>query len=262
MQPWPLTERLLCMFVAQLGKENLTHQSIKCYISAVRFLSVSTGHGDPFTLGAFPVLQYVLRGVKRIPKPPARTRLPVTPSILRIIKAQWTPQSDDVDYLMLWAACCVGFFGFLRAGEFTVRSREDFDPASSLMLEDIAVDRHDNPSVVQIRLKQSKTEPFRHGVDVFLGATNAELCSVSAILAYVAACPRGSGPLFLFKDGSFLTRDKLVAAVRLALQHAGMNASQYSGHSFRIGAATTAVQVGIEDSVVKMLGRWESSAYQ
>ena len=85
---------------------------------------------------------------------------------------------------------------------------------------------------------------------------------MSAILAYVAARPRGSGPLFLFKDGSFLTRDKLVAAVRLALQHAGMNASQYSGHSFRIGAATTAAQVGIEDSVVKMLGRWESSAYQ
>ena len=111
LQPWPLTERLLCMFVAQLGKENLTHQSIKCYISAVRFLSVSTGHGDPFTLGTFPVLQYVLRGVKRIPKPPARTRLPVTPSILRIIKAQWTPQSDDVDYLMLWAACCVVFLG-------------------------------------------------------------------------------------------------------------------------------------------------------
>ena len=56
--------------------------------------------------------------------------------------------------------------GFLRAGEFTVRSREDFDPASSLTLEDIAVDRHDNPSVVQIRLKQSKTDPFRHGVDI------------------------------------------------------------------------------------------------
>ena len=62
------------------------------------------------------------------------------------------------------------------------------------------MDRHDNPSVVQIRLKQSKTDPFRHGVDIFLGATNAELCPVSAILAYVAARPRGSDPLFQFKD--------------------------------------------------------------
>ena len=37
--------------------------------------------------------------------------------------------------------------------------------------------------------------------------------------------------------------------------------SKYSGHSFRIGAATTAASVGVEDSLIKTLGRWESSAY-
>ena len=31
--------------------------------------------------------------------------------------------------------------------------------------------------------------------------------------------------------------------------------------SFRIGAATTAASQGIQDSVIKMLGRWQSSAY-
>ena len=62
----------------------------------------------------------------------------------------------------------MGFFGFLRAGEFTVRSTEEFDP-SSLMLEDVAVDKHDNPALVRIRLKQSKTDPFRHGVDISWG---------------------------------------------------------------------------------------------
>ena len=35
----------------------------------------------------------------------------------------------------------------------------------------------------------------------------------------------------------------------------------YSGHSFRAGAATTAAKAGVEDSVIKALGRWESSAY-
>ena len=51
-------------------------------------------------------------------------------------------------------------------------------------------------------------------------------------------------------------------AVRQALRQAGISPAGYSGHSFRIGAATAAVQAGLEDSVVKMLGRWESSAYQ
>ena len=40
----------------------------------------------------------------------------------------------------------------------------------------------------------------------------------------------------------------------------GMNPSVYSGHSFRIGAATTAHAAGMEDSTIRMLGRWESDA--
>ena len=262
LQPFPLSEQLLSMFVAYLGKENLSYQTIKSYLSAIRFLSISTGQGDPFRPGAMPVLQYVLRGIKRMPKSSPQTRLPVTPVVLRTLKMQWERHASNCDFVMLWAAYCVGFFGFLRAGEFTVRSASDFDQSSSLTLQDVAVDQHTDPSVVQIRLKQSKTDPFRHGIDIFLGRTNTDLCPVSALLAYVAVRPPVVGPLFVYHDGSFLTREKLVAAVRLALQQAGMDASKYSGHSFRIGAATTAAKVGLEDSVIKMLGRWESTAYQ
>ena len=41
-----------------------------------------------------------------------------------------------------------------------------------------------------------------------------------------------------------------------------MDPTPYSGHSFRIGAVTMAASKGIEDSLIKILGRWESSAYQ
>ena len=163
---------------------------------------------------------------------------------------------------MLWAACCMGFFGFMRAGEFTVTHQGVFDPSSSLCLNDIAIDNHQNPSIVQVVLKQSKTDPFRKGVCIYLGRTNVDLCPVSAVLAYVTVRPTGSGPFFVFKDGSYLTRDLLVSCIRRALAAAGMDTKGYSGHSFRIGAATTAALVGIEDSMIKMLGRWESSAYQ
>ena len=261
---WPLTEHSLCLFVAHLGSEGLTHQTIKCYLSSIRFLSISTGRGDPFSPGALPLLQYVLRGVRRTPRLPrqSRNRLPITPSILRTVRSQWAPNASNVDYVMMWAACCVGFFGFLRAGEFTARTQEDFDPSTSITLQDVAVDQHDNPSMIRIRLKQSKTDPFRHGVDVFLGRTQADLCPVSALLAFVAVRPDREGPLFVFQDGSFLTRDRLVMAVRATLQSAGVDASGYSGHSFRIGAATTAARRGVEDSTIKTLGRWESAAYQ
>jgi hypothetical protein len=50
-----------------------------------------------------------------------------------------------------------------------------------------------------------------------LGRTQTDLCPVVAILAYIAVRPTVSGPLFVFKDGFFLTRDRLVSAIRRAL---------------------------------------------
>ena len=40
-----------------------------------------------------------------------------------------------------------------------------------------------------------------------------------------------------------------------------MPQDQYCGRSLRIGAATTAAAKGLEDSIIKTLGRWESVAY-
>ncbi len=47
-----------------------------------------------------------------------------------------------------------------------------------------------------------------------------------------------------------------------ALASAGVDSTPYSGHSFRSGAATTAASRGIGDATIKMLGRWNSEAYQ
>ena len=68
-----------------------------------------------------------------------------------------------------------------------------------------------------------------------------------------------SGPLFAFRDGRPLTRQRFVVAVRRVLDSAGVDAKKYAGHSFRIGAATTAAAKGFEDSTIQTLGRWKSS---
>ncbi len=58
-----------------------------------------------------------------------------------------------------------------------------------------------------------------------------------------------------------LTQARLVNSIQSALRMARIAAARYSGHSFRIGAATTAALAGLPDSLIKTLGRWESSAY-
>ena len=129
-------------------------------------------------------------------------------------------------------------------------------------VKDIAVDDHESPSVIRIHLRRSKTDQFGSRVDVYLGSTGDKLCPVAALLAYLAVRGCEDSPLFRFRDCRALTREDFVDKVRSTLSILGYDASIYTGHSFWIGAAMTVAEQGIEDSVIKMLGRWESLAYQ
>ena len=118
---------------------------------------------------------------------------------------------------MLWAACCLAFFGFLRVSEFTTPTLTDYDPSVHLSLQDISVDNRDNPNVLKINIKQSKTDPFRQGVQVYLGATNTEVCPILGILPYLAQRGAQPGPLFLTENGQGLTRQSFCTALNSVL---------------------------------------------
>ena len=98
---------------------------------------------------------------------------------------------------MMWATCCLAFFGFLRCGEFTVPNQREFDVNTHLSVTDIAVDSKTSPSVIQVTIKQSKTDPFRKGVQLFLGQTDhwgepERVPHLSVVDVYVgASCVRG-----------------------------------------------------------------------
>ena len=49
--------------------------------------------------------------------------------------------------------------------------------------------------------------------------------------------------------------------IRSILSSLGLPQDDYAGHSFLIGAATTAARAGIEDSTIQALGRWRSAAF-
>ena len=80
---------------------------------------------------------------------------------------------------MLWAAASLCFFGFLWAGEICVPSDNSYDEGAHLNFNDVSVDSMEKPSSLRIRIKASKTDPFRQGVDIFMGRTGNELCPCS-----------------------------------------------------------------------------------
>ena len=65
----------------------------------------------------------------------------------------------------------------------------------------VMVDSVSKPTVVQVRIKESMTDPFRKGVMVYLGFTDNELCPIAAVTAYLAVRGREPGPFFRLKGG-------------------------------------------------------------
>ena len=56
-------------------------------------------------------------------------------------------------------------------------------------------------------------------------------------------------------------KEHFVSATKLGIAMLGLNPSEYTGHSYRAGSATTASMVGFSSWELKMLGRWESGVY-
>ena len=71
-----------------------------------------------------------------------------------------------------------------------------------------------------------------------------------------------AGTLFQYRLSKPLTQAGFIGEVKAALERGGMSSEGYSGHSFRIGAATTAAAAGIGDAVIQQLGHWRSEAYK
>ena len=249
----------MCLFAAFLAHQGLQPNSISAYLSALRHLQVSAGLPPP-PRDDWPRLQYVLKGIARSQPLNRRNRLPITSELmlqLQAVWARWT--SQEYRARMLWAACCLAYFGFMRSGEFTLSTSMAHPP---ILSSDFSVDSHSNPSVCRIFLRRSKTDQEGRGVFIYLGKTDSPLCPVTALTNYMAVRPGPPGALFVSQDGSPLTRDAFVSAVKQALLSAGIDNSAYSGHSFRIGAATAAARAGIPAFLIKLLGRWESEAFQ
>ena len=92
-----------------------------------------------------------------------------------------------------------------------------------------------------------------------MGCTGMELCLVVAVLNYITISRDQPGPLFLTLTNVPLTKQEFVTELRKVLLAVGFPAKEYAGHSFQIGAATTAALAGVKDSTIQMLGQWQST---
>ena len=83
---------------------------------------------------------------------------------------------------------------------------------------------------------------------IYVGRTDNDLCPVAALAAYTTIGGSNNSPFFMLENQTPLTCDQFVKMTKEKLTAVVINFSCYSGHSFWIGAATTASACGVEDS--------------
>ena len=146
-----------------------------------RSFPAENGFGNP--------LENCLRGIKRVQGIVTHPRRPITAAILH----RFYSLVDLKNYRdsWFWAACCTGF----------TTSTSSCDATTHLSLADvdriIKVDRIINPTVLYLRIKSSKTDRFRQGQTLPIGATNSTICAVCAMMNYMHH--RGDRPGLLFR---------------------------------------------------------------
>ena len=214
-----------------------------------------------------PHLRQVLHGIQLDHSKHGKTthsRLPITPAILKRLKTVWIKDSERIPFnnIMLWTAGLTTFFSFCHSREVTVEQENHYDPSIHLSYSDLAVDNPSDPGVTSMLIKKSKIDQGRRRAKVYFSKTRDSLCLITAMKAYLSVRGSNPDPLFLWKSGVLLLKPSFVKHVRSALEQASLPAKDYSEHSFRIRAATTAAVAGLEDSAIQTLGCWESSAFK
>ena len=202
-------------------------------------------------------LKILLQGLKRILAKPVVKKDPITPEILNTIIIKYGSSSNLLD-IRLCAMTLVAYAGFLRHDELIHIRRCDLDMYIS----------H-----VSIFIQKSKTDIFRQGAWVLIGATNSPTCPVAALKKYlfVAGLNSDSDENFIFRPTNFCKSDnshklrdgklsysRCLEILKGALASVGLNPKKFGLHSLRSGGASAAANIGVPDRLFKKHGRWRS----
>jgi hypothetical protein len=260
----PVSDHLLCRYL-QWKSLTVDPKSLKTSLSAVRYLHERLGHGWVPITERFKVHR-CLMGLKRRCCTPVKRKMAITPALLVQMRLCETIDWTHPWMVVMWGAMLMAFFCFLRKDNFTVQKAEAYNYQRHLARGDVQV----GPTQLRLTLRHSKTNQFgaREHVALALAIPGCLLDPHRAVVQAFAVCPRAtaSDPAFAVPSAAGgrptpLTHHMFMSMLRKCLLEIGVDASLYSGHSFRRGGATFAFRLGIHPLDIKRMGDWSSDAY-
>ncbi|WP_394847354.1 site-specific integrase [Pendulispora brunnea] len=246
----PADPSTVALYIAYLADEGLAVSTIGKVLAAIA--DAHRTRGLAWLRGA-PAVNLTMSGIRRKLGVAPHQKTPVRDRELRAMVATLEPadgQAWSLTALRDRALLTLGWSGMFRRSELV-----------SLGVRDI---RRVREGLI-VTLRRSKTDQTGKGREKGIPyAADPDLCPVRALEAWLVAAKITEGPIFraVNRHGQVSKRalsDRSVAdIVKRVARAAGLDDGDYSGHSVRAGAASTAAENGRSLSAIMKVGGWTS----
>ena len=240
----PAEEKIVSIYLTHLSK-NSKISTLRRRLVSISMVHKLKGH---YLDTKHPIIVENLLGIKRIKGSMQKGKKPILinhlKSIINVINEQ---KKEEIKKLRDKSIILIGFGGGFRRTEIISIDYEDLEFVTEGL---------------KITIKKSKTDQFGEGMIKGLPYfTNETYCPVVNLKKWLEMSRIKSGPIFRrFAKGSLVTDRRLtdqsvVLLIKEYLNLAGIENSNFAGHSLRSGFATVAAESGADErSIMAMTG--------
>ena len=240
----PSEPKIVSLYLTHLSK-NLKISTLRRRLVSISMVHKLKGH---YLDIKHPIIVENLMGIRRMKGSYQKGKKPILinhlKSIINVINEQ---NIEDIKKFRDKSIILIGFGGGFRRSELISINHEDLEFV---------------PEGLKIAIKKSKTDQFGEGMIKGLPYfTNKTYCPINNLKKWLEITKIKSGPIFRrFTKGSSLTDKRLtdqsvVLIMKEYLKLAGIENTNFAGHSLRSGFATVAAEFGADErSIMAMTG--------
>ena len=243
--PLPTNPKVVSLYLTNLSKNDVKMSTLKRRLVSIGVIHKIKGH---YLDTKHPSIIENIMGIKRRKGSIQRGKKPLLINNLKeIINVIDEQKIEEIKKIRDRSIILIGFSGGFRRNEIVSLDYEDLDFVQAGL---------------KINLRRSKTDQFGEGsVKGLPYFENSKYCPVVSISKWIKISKINTGALFRrFIKGSKLSDNRLTdqtvaLLIKEYLKLAGIENTNYSGHSLRSGFATSAAEAGAEErSIMAMTG--------
>ena len=241
----PSEPKIVSLYLTYLSTKEVKMSTLKRRLVSIGVIHKLKGY---YLDTKHPSIIENIMGIKRRKGSKQKGKKPLLINNLKqIINVIDEKKIDEIKKLRDRSIILIGFSGGFRRNEIVSLDYDDLDFVNEGL---------------KITLKRSKTDQFGEGLVKGLPHfENSQYCPVISLRKWIKISKINSGALFRrFTKGSKLSENRLsdqtvALLIKKYLNLAGIDSTNFSGHSLRSGFATSAAESGVEErSIMAMTG--------